>query len=51
MIHRLRPRSIRSRLLLTTVVSVGAALVVLVAAFNLLFAQRLDASGARCKIR
>ena len=45
MIHRLRPRSIRSRLLLTTVVSVGAALVVLVAAFNLLFAQRLDANA------
>jgi signal transduction histidine kinase len=45
MIHRLRPRSIRSRLLLTTVVSVGAALVILVTAFNLLFAQRLDANA------
>jgi len=45
MIHRLWPRSIRSRLLLTTVVSVGAALVILVAAFNLLFARRLDANA------
>jgi signal transduction histidine kinase len=44
-IGRLRPRSIRSRLLLTTVVSVGAALVVLVVAFNVLFSRRLDANA------
>lgn len=45
MIRRLWPRSIRSRLLATTVMSVGAALVVLVLAFNLLFANRLDANA------
>ena len=45
MIHRLRPRSIRSRLLLTTVVSVGAALVGPGGRFNLLFARRLDANA------
>src|SRR5262249_1189983 len=44
MIHRLWPRSIRSRLLATTVLSVGASLIVLVLAFNLLFARRLDAN-------
>jgi two-component system, OmpR family, sensor kinase len=45
MIRRLWPRSIRSRLLATTVLSVGASLVVLVLAFNLLFARRLDANA------
>ena len=39
------PRSIRSRLLLATVVSVGVALILLVLAFNLLFARRLSVNA------
>lgn len=39
------PRSIRSRLLLATVVSVGIALILLVLAFNLLFARRLSVNA------
>jgi len=45
MIRRLWPRSIRNRLLATTVISVGASLIVLVLAFNLLLARRLDANA------
>ena len=40
-----RPRGIRSRLLLATVLSVGATMCVLVIGFNLLFAHRLDADA------
>jgi two-component system, OmpR family, sensor kinase len=45
MIGRLSPTGIRGRLLVATVLSVGAALVVLVIAFNLLFAVRLNANA------
>lgn len=45
MIRPHRPRSIRGRLLLATIVSVGIALILLVVAFNVLFARRLDANA------
>ena len=45
MIRLHRPRSIRSRLLLATVASVGVALIVLLVAFNVLFERRLSANA------